>query len=114
MFFNKKKEEDVVILMNEYEIRQYAVDDETEEALHVGDMVLPKTDAEGRYFPEGRRAFVFGHTGKYLAESENIAHLEKSVVLRNLFDYGSTAKTANIQLYVMLGVLVVTIFLLRG
>ena len=113
MFF-KRKEEDIVVLMNEHEIRQYAVDDETEEALYVGDKILPKADAEVRYFPEGRRAFIFGHTGRYLAESENMARLEKSVVLRNLFDYGSTAKTANIQLYVMLGVLIITIFLLRG
>ncbi len=114
MFLRKRGTGDIVILLNDREIQQIPVEEETEEALYLGDKVLPKADAEVRYFPDGGRAFIYGYSGRYLAESENIARLEKSTVLKNLFDYGATARTANIQFYVMLGVLVITIFLLRG
>jgi len=114
VFLRKRGTGDIVILLNDREIQQIPVEEETEEALYLGDKVLPKADAEVRYFPDGGRAFIYGYSGRYLAESENIARLEKSTVLKNLFDYGATARTANIQFYVMLGVLVITIFLLRG
>lgn len=105
---------DIVILISETEIRELPVVQETEEAVYTEDLTLPKADAQVRYFPNGGRAFVYGYTGRYLAESENITQLEKSTVLRNLFDYGATGKTANIQFYVMMAVLILTIFLLRG
>lgn len=116
MFFRRKEPavEAIAILLNDREIRQIPVERETEEAIYAEDLVLPKADAQVRYFPGGGRAFIFGYTGGYLAESENIAKLEKSTVLRNLFDYGSPDKRANIQFYVMMAVLVITIFLLRG
>lgn len=114
MFFKKKSSSDVVILINESEIRELPVDNETEEAVSAAGLSLPKADALVRYFPSGGRAFIFGCTPTYLAECENVARLEQSTVLRNLFDYGSTGKTANIQFYVMMAVLIITIFLLRG
>ncbi|MGI6550171.1 MAG: hypothetical protein ACOX4Q_09105 [Syntrophomonadales bacterium] len=115
MFFKKKNlSPDVVILINEREIRELPVDDENEEAISAGGLSLPKADAEVRYFPSGGRAFIYGCTPAYLAECENVARLEQSTVLRNLFDYGATGKTANIQFYVMMAVLIITIFLLRG
>ncbi|WPA89775.1 hypothetical protein [Moorella sp. ACPs] len=111
----KRKQDnyDLIILMNDREIRTIPVESEDEEAVTGAGMVLPKADAEVRYFPGGGRAYVYGYKGNYLAESENIARLEKSVVLRNLFDYGSTARTANIQFYVMIAALIITVFLLR-
>lgn len=105
---------DIVILISETEIRELPVVQETEEAICTESLTLPKADAQVRYFPNGGRAFVYGYTGRYLAESENITQLEKSTVLRNLFDYGATGKTANIQFYVMMAALILTIFLLRG
>lgn len=115
MFFKKKNlSPDVVILINDREIREIPVDDENEEAISAGGLSLPKADAEVRYFPSGGRAFIYGYTPEYLTECENVARLEQSTVLRNLFDYGATTKTANIQFYVMMGVLIITIFLLRG
>lgn len=113
MFFKKQKPTgDVAILVNDKEIRELEVYDETEESIKAGGLILPKADAEVRYFPDGGRAFIYGYTPEYLAESENIAKLEKSVVLKNIFDYGTT--NHNIQFYVMLGALILTIFLLRG
>lgn len=116
MIFKRKEPEieDIAILINEREIREIVVDDETEEAISAGGLALPKADAQVRYYPSGGRAYIYGHKGNYLADSENIAKLEKSTVLKNLFDYGASAKTANIQFYVMMAVLVLTIFLLRG
>lgn len=115
MFFKKKdRSPDVVILINEQEIRELPVDNENEESISAGGLSLPKGDAEVRYFPSGGRAFIYGCTPNYLSECENIARLEQSTVLRNLFDYGATGKTANIQFYVMMAVLILTIFLLRG
>lgn len=120
MFFLRKKqadaeaEGDIVILINEREIQEIPVDYETEDSIHAADLLLPKADAEVRYFPQGGRAFIFGHTGNYLAESENIARLEKTTVLRNLFDYGATNRYANIQFYVMMAVIIIIVFLLRG
>lgn len=115
MFFKKKNlSPDVVILINDREIREIPVDDENEEAISAGGLSLPKADAEVRYFPSGGRAFIYGYTPEYLTECENVARLEQSTVLRNLFDYGSTAKAANIQFYVMIAALIITIFLLRG
>lgn len=116
MIFKRKEPEieDIAILINEREIREIVVDDETEESISAGGLALPKADAEVRYYPSGGRAYIYGYTAGYLAESENIARLEKSTVLKNLFDYGASAKTANIQFYVMMAVLVLTIFLLRG
>ncbi len=115
MLFKKKNlSPDVVILINEREIRELPVDDENEEAITAGGLSLPKADAEVRYFPSGGRAFIYGYTPNYLTECENVARLEQSTVLRNIFDYGATSKTANIQFYVMMAVLLITIFLLRG
>lgn len=110
----KRQSYDIIILMNDREIRTIPVEEEDEESVNGGGLKLPKADAEVRYFPGGGRAFVYGYQGTYLAESENIARLERSVVLRNLFDYGSTARAANIQFYVMMAALIITIFLLRG
>jgi len=114
VFFRKTQESlDVAILVNEREIRELAIEEETEEAISVGGLSLPKADAEVRYFPGGGRAFIFGYTPEYLTECENVARLEESTVLRNLFDYGRASRLANIQFYVMVGALIVTIFLLR-
>lgn len=115
MIFSRKTETgDIAILINEREIREIAVEDETEEAISAGGLSLPKADAQIRYYPSGGRAYIYGYEEHYLAESENIARLEKSTVLKNLFDYGATAKTANIQFYVMMAALIIAIFLLRG
>lgn len=105
---------DVIILISDREIRQMDVELETEEAVSAGSLTLPRADAEVRYFPGGGRAFVYGFTANYLTESENIANLEKNTVLRNLFDYGSTIKSGNIQFYVMIAALIITVFLLRN
>lgn len=112
----KKKEQpnDILILINDQEIRELLVDGETEEAVYSGELSLPKADAQVRYFPSGGRAFIYGYDdAEYMCKAENIARLEKSVVLQNLFDYGHTEKKANIQFYVMMAVLIITIFLLR-
>lgn len=113
--FKKKNEGtgDIVILISDREIRQLEVERETEQAVYAGDLSLPRADAEVRYFPSGGRAFIYGVTPHYLSETENIANLEKNTVLRNLFDYGATSKAANIQFYVMLAALIITVFLLR-
>ena len=113
----KKKEEgtgDIIILISDREIRQMEVERESEQSLHAGGLTLPRADAEVRYFPAGGRAFIYGFTQDYLSETENIANLEKNTVLRNLFDYGATSKVANIQFYVMIAALIITVFLLRG
>ncbi|MBE3584942.1 MAG: hypothetical protein IMW94_01975 [Thermoanaerobacter sp.] len=114
MIFKRKKEAvDDVILINENEIRILEVTALDENAVHAGDLVLPRADAQVRYYPGGGRAFIYGYTGPYLAESQNIAELEKSVVLKNMFNYGTAARFQNIQFYVMLAALIITIFLLR-
>lgn len=114
--FLKKNEVagDIVILISDREIRQMDVDRETEQAIYAGNLSMPRADAEVRYFPSGGRAFVYGFTANYLADTENIANLEKNTVLKNIFDYGATTKQANIQLYVMIAALIVTVFLLRN
>lgn len=117
MIFSKKKQQveanDDVILISEQEIRVINVDDMTEDSITVDGLKLPRADAEVKYYPAGGRAFIYGWTGNYLAESENITQLEKNVALRNMFNFGTGSKFANIQFYVMMGVLIVTIFLLR-
>jgi len=105
---------DIIVLISDREIRQLEVEGETEESVSAGNLTLPRGDAEVRYFPSGGRAFIYGFTANYLAESENIANLEKSTVLKNLFDYGATSKHANIQFYVMIAALIIAIFLLRN
>lgn len=116
--FLKKREAteifDVAILINDREIREIPVSQETEDAVYAGELVLPKKDTDVRYFPGGGRAFILGYKGDYLAESENIVRLERSTVLRNLFDYGASEKKGSMQFYIMMAVLVITIFLLRG
>jgi len=117
MLFKKKEQNtgNTAILLNEHEIRSLPVVDENEESITLdGGLVLPRADAETRYYPEGGRAYVFGWTGRYLAESENISALEKNTVLRNLFDYGATTRLDTIKFFVWLGVVVVIVFLLRG
>ncbi|RKO67165.1 hypothetical protein [Desulfofundulus salinus] len=115
MIFKRKKEAvDDVILINENEIRILEVTALDENSVHAGNLVLPRADAQVRYYPGGGRAFIYGYTGPYLAESQNIADLEKSVVLKNMFNYGSASKLQNIQFYVMLAALIITIFLLRN
>ncbi|ADI02557.1 MAG TPA: hypothetical protein GXX39_02400 [Syntrophothermus lipocalidus] len=114
MLFKKRTTMDVAILVNDREIREVPVEDETGEAIFAGGLSLPKADAQVRYFPSGGRAYIYGYTPEYLVECENVARLERSTVLRNLFDYGAAARTANIQFYVMMGALIITIFLLRG
>lgn len=105
---------DIAILISDREIRQLEVHAETEEAISAGSLTLPRADAEVRYYPSGGRAFIYGVTPSYLSESENIANLEKNTVLRNLFDYGATSKLANIQFYILIAALIITVFLLRN
>lgn len=112
--FGRPKTGDTLILISENEIRTLDVEKLTEESIHAGDLVLPRADAQVRYYPGGGRAFIYGWQGNYLAESEHIAQLEKSIVLKNLFNYGTSTRLTNIQFYVMVAVLVITIFLLRG
>lgn len=115
MFGVKKKSTmDDVILISDQEIRVLPITELTEESVKTGDLTLPKADAEVKYYPEGGRAFVYGWQGDYLVESENIAQLEKNVALKNMFNFGTSAKSANIQFYVMIAALIVTVFLLRG
>lgn len=114
--FSKKQQQpgDIIILLNDREIREILVDNETEEAVYSGELSLPKADAQVRYFPSGGRAFIYGYSdAEYMCKAENIARLEKSVVLQNLFDYGATERKGSIQFYIMMAVLVITIFLLR-
>jgi hypothetical protein len=102
---------DVVILIGQTEIRELPVLKETEEAIEVEGMILPRADAEVRYWPSGGRAFVYGYTGPYLAESEHLKELERNTVLKSLFSYAQPQ--TNLLNYVLLGVLVLTIILLR-
>lgn len=113
MFSVKVKTSDDVILLSEREVRIFQVTSIDEEGIHAGDLLLPRADAEVKYYPTGGRAFIYGWEGKYLAESENIAELEKNVSLRQIFNYGTGGKMANIQFFVMMAVVVLTIFLLR-
>lgn len=111
-FLGKTQETgDVVILLGKNEIRELPVLSETEAAIEVQGMTLPRADAEVKYFPSGGRAFVYGYTGNYLADSENLKQLEKNTVLKGLFQYAAPA--SNIMNYILLGVLVLTIFILR-
>lgn len=104
---------DDVILISENEIRILTATAVDEESVHAGDLVLPRADAQVRYYPGGGRAFIYGYTGPYLAESQHLAELEKSIVLKNVFNYGTQSRFQNIQFYVMLAALLITIFLLR-
>lgn len=114
IFNLKQTSKDKVILIQENEVRILPIVGQTEQSIHTEHHILPKADAKIKYFPDGGRAYIYNCDAEYLTESENIARLEKSVVLKNIFDYGHTAKTANIQFYVMIVALIVTIFLLRG
>ena len=105
---------DDVILISEQEIRVISVSALTEESVKTGDLTLPRADAQVKYYPEGGRAFIYGWEGNYLAETENIAQLEKSVALKNMFNFGSASRSTNIQFYVMVAALIITVFLLRG
>lgn len=112
--FGKKPPKDKVILIQDNEVRIMPIIGQDEESVHTDYHLLPKKDAKVKYFPDGGRAYIYNCDAEYLTECENIAKLEKSVVLKNIFDYGYTARTANIQFYVMIAALIVTIFLLRG
>lgn len=113
MLGKKRSSLDDVILISENEIRVLPISELTEEAVKTGDLTLPRADADVRYYPEGGRAFIFGWQGNYLAETENIAQLEKSVALKNMFNFG-TSRSTNIQFYVLIVALIITVFLLRG
>ncbi|SHK92569.1 hypothetical protein [Desulforamulus aeronauticus] len=114
MFGKKKSVIDDVILISEQEIRVIPITELTEESVKTGDLTLPRSDAEIKYYPEGGRAFIYGWEGNYLAESESIAQLEKSVALKSMFNFGSSSRATNIQFYVMMAALIITVFLLRG
>lgn len=114
MFGKKKSSMDDVILISENEIRVLPISELTEEAVKTGDLTLPRADADVKYYPEGGRAFIFGWQGNYLAETENIAQLEKSVALKNMFNFGTSSRSTNIQFYVLIVALIITVFLLRG
>lgn len=113
MKFNKSKSSDEAILISANEIRILPVTDINEEGIHAGDLLLPRSDADVKYYPEGGRAFIYGWTGNYLAESEAIAELEKNVALKQMFSFGGGGKAGNIQFFVMAALLIVTIFLLK-
>ncbi len=118
MGFLKKRrqvEGDTIVIVTDREIRELPVEEESEEAVASCGLTLPKGDAQVRYFPGGGRAFIYGIKDEdYLCKAENISRLEKSVVLQNLFDYGATEKKSNLQFYIMMAALIITIFLLRG
>lgn len=113
MKFGKPKASDDVILISDNEIRIIPVAGINEEGVHAGDLLLPRADADVRYYPEGGRAFIYGWSGNYLAESEAIAELEKNVALKQMFSFGGGGKNGNIQFFVMAALLLVTIFLLK-
>lgn len=109
----KSKPSDDAILISENEIRILPVTDLNEEGLHAGDLLLPRTDADVKYYPDGGRAFIYGWQGNYLAESEAIAELEKNVALKQMFSFGGSSKMINVQFFVMAALLLITIFILH-
>lgn len=109
----KTKPTDDVILISDNEIRILPVSKLDEEGIHAGELLLPKADAQVKYYPSGGRAFIYGWKGNYLAESEAIAELEKNVALKQMFSFGGGGKAGNIQLFVMAALLIITIFLLK-
>ncbi|KLU61839.1 hypothetical protein CEB3_c17570 [Peptococcaceae bacterium CEB3] len=108
----KKTVTDDVILISPAEIRVLPVEQLSEESVCAGSLTLPVADAEVRYYPSGGRAYIFGYTGNYLAESERITELEKNVALKSMFNYG-VAKQLNIPLYATLVILLITILVLH-
>ena len=113
MKLKKKPIMDDVILISENEIRSIPVEKLDEESIHSGNMILPREDAQIKYYPDGGRAFIFGWEGSYLAQSEAIAELEKNVALKQMFSFGGS-KGSDLKFYVMAALLLITIFLLRG
>ena len=114
--WDKKKigeDDDVVILIQDQEIRELPVSAQNEEAIYAGELKLPKLDAQIRYYPSGGRAYIYGYSAPQLAETENIARLEKSSIIRSLFNYPSGKLAGNTQLYVFLAVLVIVILILH-
>lgn len=109
----KSKPGDDVILVSENEIRILPVSGISEEGIHTGDLLLPRSDADVKYYPDGGRAFIYGWQGNYLAESEAIAELEKNVALKQMFSFAGSGKMVNVQFFVMAALLLITIFILH-
>lgn len=109
-----KKSNDDVILISDNEIRILKINQLNEESIQAGELTLPKCDSEIKYYPSGGRAFIYGWSGNYLAESEAITELEKSVAIKQMFNYSDNSKVPNIQFIIMAVLLFITILLLRG
>lgn len=86
--------------------------DETE--IHTASHVFPICDANVKFDPNGGVVYMFNVNLEYLQECEHLKHVEKNIVIRNIFDYaGGAEKKADIKFYVMMAAMVLIIFILK-
>ena len=111
--FSPGRTGDVVIILEDQEIRELPVRSQDEESIYAGKLKLPKTDAQLYYFPGGGRAFIYGYKAQQLSDCENIYKLEQSSILKEMFNYPSAKTPSNIMFYVLIAAMVVIVLILH-
>lgn len=108
----KYESDDKVLVISDEKVQILDIQNKNETSITTDWHVFPVADTKALINPDGGIYYVINCSLKYLQECEHLKDLSENIAIKNMFNFGE--KSTNIQFYVMLAVLVITIFLLRG
>lgn len=108
----KYESRDKVLVISDEKVEILDILDKNETSITTDFHIFPVSDTKALINPEGGIYYVLNCSLKYLQECEHLKELSENIAIKNMFNFGE--KNNNIQFYIMLAALLITIFLLRG
>lgn len=90
------------------------VDHETAESVHTRNGIFPREDLQTRFIPEGGTIHLINCSLEYLKETEHLASLEESIVMKNVFSFQRT-KTLwdDMKFFALLAALLIVVLIMK-
>lgn len=109
----KTQSEHKLIAINDNVLEVYDVLEYDHEKIKVENHTFPYADAVIKYNADGGLVFLYNCSLEYLQYTQNLAQLEESVVLKNVFDFGAKNKGDMLKFIIGVVAFIIVIFLVR-
>lgn len=111
----RKYTPDKVLVISDNKVEILPVARIDEEKIETDMHIFPVADAKALINPaEGNIYYVVNCSLPYLQECQHLKELSENIAIKNMFNFGEQERKFDVKFYVMLAVLVIVIFLLRG
>ena len=111
----KYESKDKVLIISDNKVDILPVVKVDEKQVETNMHIFPIEDTKALINPaEGGIYYVVNCSLQYLQECQNLKELSENIAIKNMFNFGEQEKKFDIKFYIMMAVLVITIFLLRG